>query len=216
MIINIFWSRGCWVKLSHPGPQLNPLLRCWRASCFPGLFCWCYTVTLPDSDVILSGVRPSSVPGSGGEACGPGGGGAAGAGGRGEERGWGTRRQGATAVWIRPAACQGGGQEGPHPQEAHEGKARPRHTQLRYMRKWNTYHSAWGVWVILCCMLINAFSLLRCWQSCLVHMLFFLVVLLVNYQDSTQAVHGRLLHSTVKSSLLTAPSGKLNLSSLTR
>ncbi|KAJ8363622.1 hypothetical protein SKAU_G00124530 [Synaphobranchus kaupii] len=53
-------------------------------------------------------------------------------------------------------------------------------------------------------------------KSCLVHMLFLLVVLLVNYQDSIQAMHGRLLHSAVKSSLLRAPPGTLNLSSLTR
>ncbi|XP_035258644.1 polycystin-1 isoform X2 [Anguilla anguilla] len=53
-------------------------------------------------------------------------------------------------------------------------------------------------------------------KSCLVHMLFLLVVLLVNYQDSTQAMHGRLLHSAIKHSLLTAPPGVLNLSSLTQ
>ncbi|KAJ8399764.1 hypothetical protein AAFF_G00408690 [Aldrovandia affinis] len=53
-------------------------------------------------------------------------------------------------------------------------------------------------------------------KKCLVHMLFLLVVLLVNYQDSVQAAQGRLLYSAVKRSLLTAPPGMLNLSSLTR
>ncbi|XP_036382972.1 polycystin-1 [Megalops cyprinoides] len=53
-------------------------------------------------------------------------------------------------------------------------------------------------------------------KNCVVHMLFLLVVLLVNYQDSVQAVQGRLLHSAVKRSLLTAPAGMLNLSTLTR
>ncbi|KAG7491706.1 hypothetical protein MATL_G00006860 [Megalops atlanticus] len=53
-------------------------------------------------------------------------------------------------------------------------------------------------------------------KNCVVHMLFLLVVLLVNYQDSVQAVQGRLLHSVVKRSLLTAPAGVLNLSTLTQ
>lgn len=40
-------------------------------------------------------------------------------------------------------------------------------------------------------------------QHCVCHMLFLLVVLMVNYQDSVQETQGRLLHSAVKHSLTT-------------
>lgn len=45
-------------------------------------------------------------------------------------------------------------------------------------------------------------------------LLFLLLVLMVNYQDRIEQCQARLLHSAIRRSLHTAPSGTLNLTAL--
>ncbi|MBN3314946.1 PKD1 protein, partial [Atractosteus spatula] len=49
-------------------------------------------------------------------------------------------------------------------------------------------------------------------KSCIAHMVFLLVVLVVNYQDRLQGSHGRLLHSAVKRSLVAGSGEGMNVS----
>nr|XP_015211582.1 PREDICTED: polycystin-1-like isoform X5 [Lepisosteus oculatus] len=49
-------------------------------------------------------------------------------------------------------------------------------------------------------------------KSCIAHMMFLLVVLVVNYQDRLQGDHGRLLHSAVKRSLVAGSGEGMNVS----
>ncbi|XP_027011464.2 polycystin-1 [Tachysurus fulvidraco] len=51
-------------------------------------------------------------------------------------------------------------------------------------------------------------------KNCLIYMLFLLVVLMMNYQDNIQETNGRLLHSAVKRSIVSAPPGQPNLTAL--
>ncbi|KAL7869468.1 hypothetical protein AOLI_G00134560 [Acnodon oligacanthus] len=51
-------------------------------------------------------------------------------------------------------------------------------------------------------------------RNCLVYMLFLLVVLMMNYQDSIQEMNSRLLYSSVKRSIISASSGQPNLTAL--
>lgn len=62
---------------------------------------------------------------------------------------------------------------------------------------------------VYCCL-----SLLPTVQSCVVHVLFLLVVLLVNYQSWVHDAQVRLLHSAVKHWLVAAPPGSPKLSKL--
>ncbi|XP_037400188.1 polycystin-1 [Pygocentrus nattereri] len=51
-------------------------------------------------------------------------------------------------------------------------------------------------------------------RNCLVYMMFLLVVLMVNYQDNIQEMNSRLLHSSLKRSIISASSGQPNLTAL--
>ncbi|XP_066559064.1 polycystin-1 [Amia ocellicauda] len=51
-------------------------------------------------------------------------------------------------------------------------------------------------------------------KNCIIHMVFLLVVLVVNYQDRIHAYHGRMLHSAVRHSLVSNPREGLNFSTL--
>lgn len=51
-------------------------------------------------------------------------------------------------------------------------------------------------------------------QSCLVYMLFLLVVLMVNYQEHVQLADSTRLHSVIKHTLISASAGKPGLMKL--